>query len=245
MCVAILVEGLAWQSTAFATFISANSVTATSHFRNGTGTVELKEKEGLIDGLGLDNLALGASALHHGNLGAANPRPFWHAGVPTLGASTGVGALAANVAAQHLDFGFDTAVDLTGIHIWQYSQWGNATTPGLNLPRGVNAFDLYVSSTTAGEDFVQVGSTQNLAIGTAGATAAAFSQAVQTFPLVASNVRRVRLDILTAHSGATNEFVALDEVHFEAVPEPTGLALIALASGGGIAARRRTRWQLR
>jgi hypothetical protein len=239
-----MVEGLVWQATAFATFISANSVTATSHFRNGAGTVELHELE-LIDGHGLDNLALGAAAKHFGSIGTSNPhRNLWHAGVPTAGGSTGIGAAAANVAAQHLDFGFDTAVDLTGIHIWQYSQFGT-TPPTSLLPRGVNAFDLLVSSTTSGEDFVQVGGTQNLAIGTVGANANEYSQAVQTFPLVASNVRRVRLDILTAHSGATNEFVALDEVHFEAVPEPTAAILVGVALGGGIAAGSRRWRQLR
>jgi hypothetical protein len=201
--------------TAEAVFVSANTVVATSHFKNGPGTVELNEVE-LINGHGLDNLNLGVAAKHFGSIGASNPiRNVWHAGVAAAGGSTGMGAAMANVAAQHLDFGFDTAVDLTGIHIWQYSQFGT-TPPTSLLPRGVNAFDLYVSSTTSGEDFVAVGGTQNLALGTVGATATTYSQTVQTFPLVASSVRRVRLDILSAHSGNANEYVGLDEVHFEA-----------------------------
>jgi hypothetical protein len=204
-----------------ADFISADSVAATSRYDT---TTTVLDEEGLINGDGLD--VLSAAGLHNGSFA-----DLWHAGVATLGDSTGSGTKAANVAGQHVDFTFDTAVDLINIYIWNYSQSGISAGG-----RGVNTFDLYASITTDPNDLVQIGSTQSLTIGEFDGT-----EPVQTFGLVANNIRLVRLDILTDQGANTNNYVGLDEVHFEGepVPEPTSFVLISLGLAAiGFASRR-------
>jgi hypothetical protein len=191
-------------TTSRAEFFSANSVTATSTFTGGL-TLDVND---LINGAGLNSLS--AAGLHNG----VNT-DLWHAGVATAGDTTGNGNQLANVAGQYIDFSFQLPVELSNIYIWQFSQ--QHPTSDFSS-RGVNAFSLWVSTTTSGEDFVQVGGSLNL-----NPTASvlqnplSFLEPAQSCPLAASNVRRVRLelDIDTAHSALPTEFVGLDEVHFE------------------------------
>lgn len=229
MIASLSLAAVATTSTAHAAFISADSASASSYFRNGPGSVNMVPTH-LINGQGLDNLANGAAAIHNGTLGASEAtRGFWHAGVATAGGSTGLGANEATVSAQYVDFTFNAAVDLTNIYIWQYSQ-ANQSANG----RGVQDFNLWVSTTTDPLDFVQVGSTLTLANSSYDG-----SEDAQTFDLVASGVRMVRIDIVSDYDLTDDlNYVGLSEVHFETVPEPGSLALMGL---GAFAAFRRRR----
>ena len=151
---------------------------------------ELDEKN-IINGYGLDSYD--EAGLHDNNPIATT---MWCAAAADKSSPAVVGD-------QWVIVGFDGPRDLMSMYIWNYNQAGL-------VERGVEDFDLYVSQTQNGDDFVQVGSTKTLAAASGGA------EPVQTIALIAQDVRRVKIDILTAHSGETTGYVGLSEIAFAA-----------------------------
>ena len=108
------------------------------------------------------------------------------------------------VANEEAIFDLEAPHTLTHAYIWNHNHAGF-------LGRGINAFDIYVSSDsdplTASWTFV---SSETLAQG--GGTT---TEPVQTKALSASNVRLVKFDFQSAHSGNPSEYIGLSEVRFE------------------------------
>lgn len=124
---------------------------------------------------------------------------FWH--------SDGNG-----VAGQWVEFDLGAAYDVTNALVWQLAQQGF-------LARGVAYFTLSV----AGPDHVYSTYSQNNLL--AQATGAP-EEPVQVFPLAASNIRYIKLEI---QSNYGDQYVGLSEVRFEvAVPELSADEVVTL-----------------
>lgn len=128
----------------------------------------------------------------------------------------------------------DQNYDLTGFHLWNYNEIAGAQAYTL---RGVATADVLVSSTDTGENFVLVNDDQ------------AFAQASglntytgEDYALAASNVRRVRFNVIDNFPGNPDNYTGLSEIRFVGtpVPEPATAGLL-LVGGLGLALRRRRR----
>ncbi len=142
---------------------------------------------------------------------------MWHAG-----AGQGTGGAAPNVANQYVVFDLGANYDLTSAYLWQMIQ-------NNNLGRGIKEFALYGSSASMAtpypanpplSGFTQILGTSTLAQVT-GTSANPNPAVTQSFSLTgAANVRTIYLDIISAHSGLTNDYVGLSEIKFEGTPVP-------------------------
>ncbi|MCA9231616.1 MAG: PEP-CTERM sorting domain-containing protein [Planctomycetales bacterium] len=218
-------------SGARAEVIKPNDVRATSQFGVGANVENLVNgDQGPAVGLdpngapvfGLNHFGLIPSGgpgvlddLHDVSVGGATSVAAWgwisgcnDAGIP--GGDPGVsdcsgfnGFLVEPVDDQIVEFEFDGAYDLTDLHIWNNNEDGAAPD------RGVNEFEIQVSTTRTGDTFTAVGTTYNIA-----ADSGFSANAAQTIPLVASGIRRVRLLINTRHGGSSEDYVGLSEVRF-------------------------------
>jgi hypothetical protein len=104
---------------------------------------------------------------------------------------------------QIVEFEFNGAYDLSQLHIW------NDNEDGFAPDRGVNEFEIQVSSDRTGSNFTAIGTTYNLT-----ADSGFDDNSAQVISLVASGVRRVRLLINSNHRSA-EAYVGLAEVRFE------------------------------
>ena len=104
---------------------------------------------------------------------------------------------------QIIEFEFDGAYDLTEIHIW------NNNDDGFAPDRGLDEFEIEVSSTRTGATFTPVGTTYNLTADTGFG-----NNLAQDIALVASGVRRVRLLLNSRHGISADPYVGLSEVRF-------------------------------
>lgn len=183
--------------------ITGVGATATTYYAAAQTPTNLVNDSGLV--------GTGFSALHDSD-GSANRQ--WHAGV-----GQGTGGAAPVVNDQAITFNLGGTYNLTSIYIWQANQTGL-------FGRGVNQFDL-MYSIDGGGNWLTAASNLNLAISTGGNIAA------QQFSLAQSGVTHVRIEIDSAHSGLTNDYVGLSEVKFDgvaAVPEPS----VVLLGGLGV-----------
>lgn len=132
----------------------------------------------------------------------------------------------AQVNLETVTFTLPAHFDLGGAYIWNYNQAGLSA-------RGVKDFTIDVS--TDGTTFTPLGPTFTLAVAPGTGPISA-----QLVPFLASNVVKVRFDILTnwdsPTDGSVSDDVGLSEVRFLA-PEPASLGLVAL--GGALLLRRR------
>ncbi len=101
-----------------------------------------------------------------------------------------------------MEFDLGANYDLTAAHIWNFNAAGFTG-------RGVKDVKILVSSSTSGVFTYLTDKVFTQATGAADLPA-------QVVPLIgATNVRRVRFEILTAWSGQLNEYVGLSEVRFQ------------------------------
>ncbi|MDD5706227.1 MAG: hypothetical protein PHR35_09895 [Kiritimatiellae bacterium] len=192
-----------------AAVITPVGVASTSRFNDPSITPEC-----LIDGSGLSGVGPVENQTHSGAIGEYN---FWNAGSVDggLGGPTGSPP---TVDSQAVVFDLGYAYSLTGAYIWNHSR-------STLFSRGVNQFKVWVSSDTnmTTATWTQVGGTYNLAIATS-----AVAQAAQFVGLGSvANVRLVKLDIDSAHSGSASDYVGLNEVRFAVVPPDFAAAAIA------------------
>ena len=137
----------------------------------------------------------------------------WHSGDMDLGIPGGTdddGDLFTTglVDEQILEFDLGQVYNVTHAHIWQQNQSGLGVF--LAPDRGVEEFELQVSTTADGDDFEGVelvGLEFEEGIEEVPAQVIEFAEAFQA--------RRIRFDINSAFSGNENEFVGLGEVRFE------------------------------
>gem|GEM_PF-2796854 len=133
----------------------------------------------------------------------------WIGGVAQKGAAQGSGKLAPQVAGSYLIFHFTQPVDLSDILVWQSNRKAFDQLKS-HLGRQVATFNLAVSSTTAGDDFSQVNA-QPLKLLQVPGTG---KIACETFALTAEKVQRVKLEILSSHSGRKSDYLGLSEIRF-------------------------------
>ncbi len=142
----------------------------------------------------------------------------WHSGDMAAGLTGGLDdgdtsdddpLTAPPVAAQVLEFDLGGLFLVESSHIWQQNQGGFFGSP-LAPNRGVELFEILVSQQGSGDTFTSVGKFE-----------LDFEEGLDVAPAQifkfdeARLARRVRLDILSAHSGDEREFVGLAEVRFE------------------------------
>ncbi len=165
----------------------------------------------LINNSGLNTSSGNVLTYTHASDASANG--MWHAG-------SGGGAPV--VANQYVVFDLGANYDLTSAYLWQMIQ-------NSNLGRGIKEFALYGSSASMAAPYPAnpplSGFTQILGVSTlaqvTGTSANPNPAVTQTFPLTdAENVRTIYLDILSAHSGLTNDYVGLSEIKFAGEPVP-------------------------
>jgi len=116
---------------------------------------------------------------------------------------------------QIIEFELDGAYDLSAAHIW------NDNEDGFAPDRGLDEFEIQVSSERTGDNFTPIGTTYNLT-----ADSGFDPNFAQVIPLVASGVRRVRLLLNSAHfdNGGVDQYVGLSEVRFEGTLDTLDLA---------------------
>jgi len=123
---------------------------------------------------------------------------------------------------QIIEFEFDGAYDLTDIHIWNDNE---DTPPFVSLGRGLDEFEIEVSTDRTGNTWVPVGTTYNII-----ADDGLSSNSAQTLSLVASGVRRVRMLINTNHL-ISEDYIGLSEVRFSGTQVTADLAADADKDG--------------
>jgi hypothetical protein len=197
------------------TVLTPTGVLATSEF----GAVEFLGlsdvfAEDLIDGGGLmdadetpdnilddlhDNDAFWTNGWHSGDFSAGLPGGLDNDGDPFT---------APPVDEQIIEFQLGGLAAVSRAHIWQQNQSGLATN--LAPLRGVDEFEILVSTDISGDVFVSAG---QFRLEPEEGSMPVPAQVIQLAnPVVA---RRIRFDINSAQSGELNEFVGLAEVRFE------------------------------
>ena len=110
------------------------------------------------------------------------------------------------VADQFLIFDLGDNYDIEGALVWQMSQFEEGV---LDLTgRGVDEFDIYLSTDDNPETWTLY-STEHLA-----KSSELTSELAQEISILASNVRMVKFDIQSCHSGLAQDYVGLSEVRF-------------------------------
>lgn len=218
--------GLAWLVTATAVgeVITPVAARATSEFGAidvfGDGNFSSVHVESLIDASGLIDVDETPDDIlddfHDNEAGAATG---WHAGDFDAGIQGGLDGdddwlTPPPVAEQQLIFDFDMLYGLTEAYIWQQNQGPLFGAPPAET-RGVDEFRIFVSQVGQGDAWTLVGDyTLEVEFGTEPVPA----QVIEFDATV--DARRVRFDLISAHSGLDHEFVGLSEVRF--VGEPIG-----------------------
>ncbi len=204
-------------------------ITPTSAFAN-TYYSGSQNPVNLINNAGLDTSSGNVLTYTHASDGSANG--MWHAG-----AGQGTGGAAPVVANQYIVFDLGANYDLSSTYIWQMVQ-------NNNLGRGIKEFALYGSSASMATPYPAnpplAGFTQILGASTlaqvTGTSANPNPAVTQTFSLTgAANVRTIYLDIISAWSGAANDYVGLSEIKFEgtALPPPPATLFNWTNTAGG------------
>ena len=183
---------------------------ASSEYDNGLGLRLVAEH--LIDGSGLS--AESMSATHRPGKSAEG---MWHTGVRTTedagfrddrGMENGARATGPCVVAeQYVIFDLGGPFELSGALVWGYNQNDRG--------RGVQDFQLLVSTTPHGDDFLPVdGGPFSLQRTHAGNQ----SVSAERIEFQAERVRRVKLQVLTNHADEAHGHVGLSEVRFWGAP---------------------------
>ena len=140
----------------------------------------------------------------------------------------------------HIVYDLGASYDVSSFRVWNYNEAGG--DPAWTL-RGAQNVQISVSETGAAGTFTAVtdpadlNTTFTFLPGTG-----ADGYLGQLFAFTdAFSGRYVRFDILTNYGGA-NSYTGLSEVQFDdaPIPEPAGVALLALAGGAALLRRRRT-----
>jgi hypothetical protein len=209
--------------------LTPSAVLSTSEW--GGGPTDGRD-DNLIDGSGLS----GAGAIElQTHDSASTAATMWHAGDIDGGLGGPTGDPPA-VAAQQLVFDLGSEADLVGALIWNHNQVGLTA-------RGVDAFEVFVSSDSNPATAVY-GSVGSFSLAQGGGGPA---EPAQPIAFSGTNVRLVKFEITSAHSGLTNDYVGLSEVRFlsPAPPNiplagPMGLLLLsAILIGAGARRLRR------
>ena len=171
--------------------------------------------DNLIDGGGLEDFEgtpnFTLDDYHDNDPSSANG---WHSGDFDAGIDGGTDAddepfTAPPVATQIIEFDLGGLHSLTHAHIWQQNQ-SNLFGESLSLQRGVDQFEILVSTAPSGASFASLGDF-NLD----------WEEGVEPVPAQAVRLPnnpdawRVRFQLKTAFSELPNEFVGLSEVRFE------------------------------
>ncbi|MCP4191987.1 MAG: hypothetical protein GY768_15350 [Planctomycetaceae bacterium] len=202
-----------------ATEITPVGAKATSEFGAidvfGTGDFSSVFIDNLIDGSGLEDFEgtpnLTLDDYHDNDPSSANG---WHSGDFDAGLPGGTDNddepfTAPPVATQIIEFDLGGLHSLTHTHIWQQNQ-SNLFGESLSLQRGVDQFEILVSTAPSGASFTSLGDF-NLD----------WEEGIEPVPAQAVRLPtnpdawRVRFQLKTAYSELANEFVGLSEVRFE------------------------------
>jgi hypothetical protein len=175
------------------------SVKATSYYNATT------DPNNLINGSGLSGTGPLEDQTH---ALSSNANGMWHAG-PVAGALGGPTGDPPTVSGQALEFDLGVNMNLEGAYIWNSSQ---APT----TDRGVEDYEILVSSADTGS-FVSAGTFRLAQNSNDPRQIGTLSQFVA---FEAVDVRRVRFEIQSAHSGESAEYVGLSEVAFLANDSP-------------------------
>ncbi len=196
-------------------FITPVDAKSTSNFIGATSSTKLIDSSGLSE-----NTIQGL----HNNSGSAGD--MWHAGNVSDGLAGGPTGFPPTVSGQKVLFDLGKLYDLKDVYVWNHNQAGLTD-------RGVKDLEIFTSADNS--VFTSAGNFQF-------AQALGGGEKAQNFGLLASNARYVRFDIISAWSGAANDYVGLSEVRFgglTAVPEPTSCALLACGALTMLAVRKR------
>ena len=167
------------------------------------GNPPAADRNNLINGSGLSGTGPIRSQTHDN---PDNALTMWHVGVADGGLGGPTGA-PPEVASQAVVFDLGDRVDVEGGFFWNHNQF---PVTG----RGVKDFEILVSS-DSDPLTARFSSLGQFHLARAGGGPAEPSQ-FRAFPSL--NVRLVRFDIESAHSGLTNDWVGLSEVRFAAPP---------------------------
>lgn len=197
-----------------ANILRPTAVTASSSYSNVAPEV-------LIDGSGFCFSEVELSDARHGT--EKNATGMWY-------------SEDAIISDQELIFDLGDNFDIVGILAWQFCQYLEGV---VNLTEhGVDEFDIYYSIDDDDSTWTLY-STENHLTRATGST----SEAAQMINLTASDVRMVKFDIKSNHSGLTTGYVGLSEVRFQlgeaTVPEPSTLVLLVFASLSLLVLRRK------
>lgn len=175
----------------------------------------------LIDGSGLEDFEgtpdNSLDDYHDNDSGSSNA---WHsgdmdAGIPGGTDDDGDPFTPPLVNEQILEFDLGGLFKLSRVHVWQQNQ-SNIFGEAFSFTRGVEEFQILVSSTSEGEDFSLVGGFNlDFEEGLEPVPAQIFELATEP------DARRVRFQLETAYSGLASEFVGLSEVRFEGTSNNT------------------------
>ncbi|MBX2852377.1 MAG: PEP-CTERM sorting domain-containing protein [Phycisphaeraceae bacterium] len=204
-----------------ADFIRPVSGFATSNFNDTTDIAHTIQEIGTNIGGPTVDVALSeeSAAATHGQDNGGDDFGQWHSAV---GTTTGVSLI----------YDLGSEVDLETLHLWQANQTGG------NFNRGINQFDVLISSTASASDnpsdasFVEVITDANLAISAGGDISA------QNFDLTGLTGQFIQIRIDSNHGSTAVTGLSEVRVTGVPVPEPGSLALLGL-SGLMIARRRR------
>ena len=199
---------LAGAVPAYAAVMNADNAYSTCNYIDTT-------PENTINGSGLDGIGNIEDQTHDNHVYG---QTMWLTGdvIGALGSPSGAPV---DPATQAVAYSFLADIELSGLYIWNYNQ------PGC-LTRGVNDFELLVSpdADPVTASWTSAGS-YSLAI--AGGVMGEPSQYL-SLGTTLSGIRSVMIDVTTNHGDAG--WTGISEVRFDAIPEPTTMALLGMGS---------------
>jgi len=147
-------------------------------------------------------------------------------------------AIAAASSGQYIVWDLGSDLILNNAILWKY---GNRNGSPFHA---MNQFTFqYNTSAQGATTFAAAPSIFNLGLATLGTSTTLggqVTQAPQTFALSGQTVRYVKMALISNHSGDSTNLIAFNEIRFDAVPEPSSMALVGLA-GCALLLRRRSR----